>query len=1030
MELFNKIRKKYIISIAISIIIVIFIAANIYRINYGSNESKYVAEEGVLNLEQWDIVNENLVKLEGEWEFYSGKHIDPEESFENEGREYVDVPGDWKTYLKGEGLENGSGTYRLTIKVPEDTTYGIKAKTIRTSHKIYLNGEQIAQMGNPSLSKDKLIAESRYQTGVGKSLSGEIELVLHISSANYGAGGIIKPLEIGSFDSVMKADNRNILLEGLIAAICLTLSLYFFVMYLQRDREPYLIYFSGVNLFMGLYLSTMDEQILALLYNYKPNERLGIQLLAMILTGLCFLRFTYHFFKETTSKKLVNIITIFMLSILSAIIITISKNRLNLLSITQIVSMQMGAVLSIVAAYLYILYVLVREIYRKSNLIEYIIVIATCMISYWIILYTKVFTEIDLGNTPAFIILIMMFSITSLMTERLQLDYREARRLYLKSERYDTLKDEFFEKASIQFKGTLEIMLGLIKKLLEGEEGVLNADQQESLFKVNQETKSLRRIADDLMDTSLISRGEVKLSSNPINAYESVKDVLKEIEILFQYDDSITIKNNIARDFPILKADSNKFRQIIYDLIDNAIKYTEEGEISISAKILGEQAEIKVSDTGRGIEEEYLDEIFDIFYQKNDSDDLNENLGIGLYTAKRLVEMQGGSIKADSIYGKGTTISFTLPLYTEEDRANNITEIYNKYDLHNMPVNKETKEIRAEKILIVEELEKDQRILESIIENLEYQAIIANTGKEALEVLKGEKIDLVILDFMIADMTSHKLCSEIRRNYSMGELPIIILTASGRTIDLISSFDYGVNDFQRKPIDTDELESRIQSLLLIKASAEEGLEKEFQYFYSQISPHFLYNTLNSIIGLSYISAEKSRKALSNLSVYLRGKLDIHRRKGFVSLESELELVTAYLEIEKLRYGERLKVKYHIEEDLKASIPPLTLQPIVENAVNHGLETMEDGRVEIQAGKVEDGFISIKVKDNGIGMDREKRKELLEGHGKGIGFKNVMERIKILKGASLALESSPGKGTQVEIIIPEVGKNEKNEGNFN
>lgn len=282
---------------------------------------------------------------------------------------------------------------------------------------------------------------------------------------------------------------------------------------------------------------------------------------------------------------------------------------------------------------------------------------------------------------------------------------------------------------------------------------------------------------------------------------------------------------------------------------------------------------------------------------------------------------------------------------------------------------------------------------------------------------------------MLKDMTSQELCNSIRKEYSMRELPILILIASGRTIDLISSFDYKVNDFQRKPINPEELESRILSLLLVKATAEEGLEKEFQYFYSQISPHFLYNTLTSIIGLSYISSEKTREALNNLSVYLRGKLDIHRKRGLISLDSELELVKAYLDIEKLRYGDKFKIDYNIEEGLKTKIPPLTLQPIVENAIHHGLVSMGDGRLEIQIKSEGNGFISILIKDNGKGMDQSKKQQLLEGKERGIGFKNVMERIKMLKGSSLELESKLGHGTQIKIIIPEVSKYEENEDYF-
>ena len=277
---------------------------------------------------------------------------------------------------------------------------------------------------------------------------------------------------------------------------------------------------------------------------------------------------------------------------------------------------------------------------------------------------------------------------------------------------------------------------------------------------------------------------------------------------------------------------------------------------------------------------------------------------------------------------------------------------------------------------------------------------------------------------MVLDMTGVQLCNNIRKKYSMIELPILILTASKKTIDLMSEFNYGANDFQRKPIEAEELKSRVNSLLLIKVSAEEGLERELKYFYSQISPHFLYNTLNSIIGLSYKDAEKTRRALNNLSIYFRGKLDIHRGKGLVTLESELELVRAYLEIEKMRYGERLEIEYDIEEGLDALIPPLIVQTIVENSVYHGIVVKtKGGKIKITTKREANGFMNIVIEDNGIGMTLEKQEELLSGRSQGMGFKNVMGRIRILKNARLTLDSKIGEGTKIKIIIPEVANYE-------
>ena len=1015
-------RPKYIISISISIIIILLTICNIVRINTEEQDPNHRAEKGVLDLRNCKIDEEKIIQLDGEWEFYSGVLLEPEEEPDDSIKQYVEVPGSWESYLNQEGSTDGSGTYRLIIKVPEDRGYGIKARTIRVANRIYLNGEEVAHAGTPSLDKKNAKAGSKYNLGMGNSLNQEIELIVQVTSYDYRTGGIIKSIELGSTDSIMLDNNRSRVLDSFVVSVCLVLGLYFLAMYFQRNKDPYLAYFSGINFFMGLYLSTMNEQILDLIYNYDFITRTRIQFLAMIMVTVCFLQFTYYFFDNYSTKKTTNKITGLMLIISIALLNNPEKPFSVPIGVTQAATLGGMAI-----SYSYIFYVLIKNIYKRSDSLEYILVITSSMASYWFILALKIFLEIDLGNTPIILILFIVFSVASLMNHRLQLDHQESRDLSEKLIRYDRLKDEFLVKSSHELRMPLQIILNLTKTLLEGKKGVLNTPQQEDLFLIDQEGQRLIRLAEDLLDASLIKEGGIKLRLGPIEPYKTVEDILKEIEILVPHNDSILLRNQIPKEFPRIKADSDKFRQIVYDLVHNAIKYTRSGEICISASIVEGQAEIKVRDTGIGIEKKYLKEVFEIFYQKNEEELLNQGLGLGLSIVKHLVENQGGKIDVESVYGQGSSFRFTLPLYdenTEEDKL--VYDKNNKFEINILvelasTVEKEVKNIVDQPtILIIDDELLNQRVLSDIVDRLEYKVIIANNGKEALDILVNNKIDLIILDFILPDMSGDQLCSQIRQEYSMVELPILILTASGRTIDLMSAFNHGVNDFQRKPVDSEELKSRIQSLLLMKTSADEGLEKEFQYFYSQISPHFLYNTLNSIIGLSYKDGAKARKALNNLSIYFRGKLDIHRKKGLVTLESELELVTAYLEIEEMRYGDRLEIEYDIEEGLDAMIPPLALQPIVENSVHHGLAAKENGgKIKISARKEPKDFISIVIEDNGKGMTFENQQELLRGDNKGIGFRNVVERIKILKGARLTLESKLEEGTKVKIVIPEV-----------
>lgn len=1020
----SKIEKRYITSIAISIIIIFLVIGNIININYRQKEPMYMAEKGVLDLRNWDLEGGKRIKLNGQWEFYPGRLIQPNEGFQDRPREYIKVPDSWESDLKSKDIGNESGTYRLVVKVPEDRIYAIKARTIRLSNRVYFNGEEVAHVGNPSLDKKNFRAGIRYNVGVGNSVDGEVEIIVHVTSLNYKFGGIVQPIELGTVDSIMIGNNISLALDAIGMTVCLSLGLYFLAICMQRRGANYLAYFSGTNFFMALYLSTMNEQILRLVFDYNFITRTRIQILAMVMGAVCFIQFMHHFFKEQSNRKITNRITCLTLFTLFVLL----NNPEKTISISQ--EMAQLILISVMAVdYSYIFYILIKAIDKKAEFLGYIIVVATSIFTYWLTLLIKTYIEIDLGHTPIIIILLMMFSIAALLSHRVQLDHEKANKLSEKLTRYDRLMDDFLVKSSHKLKIPLEIILNATINLLEGKRGALNTKQQEGLFLIHQEGKRIRILVNDLLDASLIKKGKLKLRLTSIEPYEVIENILKEIRVLTPLNEDVVIKNQVPKDFPPIRADSDKFRQIIYDLIHNGIKYTKSGEIVISACLVQGQAEITVKDTGIGIEENHINEIFDIFYKR---DEEGEGLGLGLSIVKHLVENQGGKIMVQSTYGQGSTFSITLPLSAQsrkEEKELSQGEnslIRTTFDQLSSTLEEKQQNPGKPRILIIEDEPLNQTALSEVLRELNYNTIIANSGQQALDLMEYKKVDLIILDFMLDGMTSSELCNKIRQRYSMVELPILVLTASGRTIDLMTTFNYGVNDFQKKPVDTKELKSRIQSLLLIKASAEEGLEKEFQYFYSQISPHFLYNTLNSIIGLSFRDSEKVRKALSNLSVYLRGKLDIHRKKGLVTLESELEIVIAYLEIEELRYSQRLAIEYNIEEGLDALIPSLTLQPIIENSVHHGISTMDrGGKIKISTKKEQKGFISIIIEDNGVGMTLEDQEKLLMGNGNGIGFKNVMERIKMIKGATLELESKLDEGTKVKITLPEAKFHENN-----
>ena len=200
----------------------------------------------------------------------------------------------------------------------------------------------------------------------------------------------------------------------------------------------------------------------------------------------------------------------------------------------------------------------------------------------------------------------------------------------------------------------------------------------------------------------------------------------------------------------------------------------------------------------------------------------------------------------------------------------------------------------------------------------------------------------------------------------------------------------------------------------------EAKDAEIAFLRSQIKPHFLYNALNSIAALCHDEPRRAEALTIDLSKYLKSGFDFEQLATLTTLEYELELVQAYVNIEKARFGSKLSVEYDIRANLEAPIPPLILQPLVENAIRHGLMTdWQGGTVKICVRQKTDSTISFAVEDNGCGMSEVKQQEIFDPDikKKGIGLRNTSQRLQLLYGKGLKVESTEGQGTKIFFDIP-------------
>lgn len=205
----------------------------------------------------------------------------------------------------------------------------------------------------------------------------------------------------------------------------------------------------------------------------------------------------------------------------------------------------------------------------------------------------------------------------------------------------------------------------------------------------------------------------------------------------------------------------------------------------------------------------------------------------------------------------------------------------------------------------------------------------------------------------------------------------------------------------------------------LKVSMKQTQDAEIAFLRSQIKPHFLFNALNSIAALCKEAPDKAEDVIIQLSKYLRSSFDFKKLDSLTTVKKEVELLEAYLNIEKVRFGKKLNVVYDIDENVNIPIPPLILQPLVENAVRHGLMScVSGGTVKISIKREPSNAVFI-IEDDGSGMEPLRVERLMEKKPgeNGVGLWNINQRLRLIYGSELEIWSEKGSGTRVSFQIP-------------
>lgn len=376
-----------------------------------------------------------------------------------------------------------------------------------------------------------------------------------------------------------------------------------------------------------------------------------------------------------------------------------------------------------------------------------------------------------------------------------------------KAEESERLKSAFLANVSHEIRTPLNGIVGFSNILSENDD-LTRSKKQEYANLIDKSSEGLLKIIDDILDLSRLETGKSSLDMKPIE----VAPMLNSLYSIFQNQLQVKEKTGVELQLQlneqalVIEADEVRLTQVLSNLLDNAMRFTNQGSIEFGVKRLNDsRLEFFVADTGIGIAKEKQEDIFGRFVQAETG--LGRSYGgtgLGLSIVKKLLELMGSEIHLESEPGKGTRFWFTMPLMTVPHEQNSDTSLRSDPDTSEIPVSEKTK------ILVVDDDETSCLYFKQILKK-DYPLIeCVSTGVQAIGHVEKQKPDIILLDIGLPDINGLDVARQIRKSNS--QVKIIVQTAYALSEERIRAREAGCDDFLTKPINSSELLEKIQKV--------------------------------------------------------------------------------------------------------------------------------------------------------------------------------------------------------------------------
>jgi PAS domain S-box-containing protein len=382
-------------------------------------------------------------------------------------------------------------------------------------------------------------------------------------------------------------------------------------------------------------------------------------------------------------------------------------------------------------------------------------------------------------------------------------------------ERISELKDEFLANLSHELRTPLTAILGWTQ-LLKRRQSLDEIDVNKGLEIIERNTRLQTQLIEDLLDTSRIASGKLRIDVKPVDPASIIEAALETIRPAAESKD-IRIEKIVDPNAGPVSGDPNRLQQVMWNLLSNAIKFTpKKGKIQVLLERVDSYIEISITDTGIGLKPEFLDHVFERFRQADGSTTRRHGgLGLGLAIVKHLIELHGGTVRAESMgEGQGSTFTIQLPLAAVHRRKQSgpgfrPSEPHESIPALHLP------NLSGIKAMVVDDDPDGRNLIRLVLEDSKAEVITAEDAKEALTLLEEHQLDIIVSDLGMPEMDGYEFIRQVRafENKTSRHIPAIALTAFASSEDRTRALQAGFQLHVIKPVESDEFLSLVAGLV-------------------------------------------------------------------------------------------------------------------------------------------------------------------------------------------------------------------------